>query len=157
METPSNRGQDFKVPGQEKKTTPEPLRKGEIEVEGRKYPWELVVSRGKSVTHGEHYNVISGEPDLSPSVIAALAAQTIIIANELAEQVAEEDEEPSYRVATNRGRRASTVTEGFHAHIIIPKKGDRLPRLVANVQEVVESVEDSGVRQELDKKLLQQK
>lgn len=62
----------------------------------------------------------------------------------------------NYRMINDSGSKACTLAH-YHCHLISSGKGERLPRVVTNVQEVIRNLDVSdGLRTSLDIALLQQ-
>lgn len=63
----------------------------------------------------------------------------------------------NYRIINNSGPAASSMTH-YHVHLISPGTDERLPRAVANVQKVIQTLSaPEELKTALDKALLQQK
>lgn len=164
MEGRINQDHDFLVPNGQ----PEPLDgdsnvvfRGQVEVKGEIFPYDAVRSR-QSAVNGIHLALVS--PTNNPDAHIKLGEETVRFANIAAKEIAVFDlftkgveRKPTARYAGNIGD-AATVTEGFHAHIMLPDETDVLPRLVANVAKVIDELEATDeIKVELRTKLLQKK
>ena len=129
---------------------------GRLFLQGVGVDWIVVESGKKSVDAGKHLIMTTtshhvGEHDVL--MRARLTSKATTVAYGLLGE--------DHRIVVNSGLRASTRTH-WHAHLISPGEGERLPRVVANIPKALqEAKEKFGLSEEvidfLDKAIMQQK
>jgi len=133
-----------------------PIVFGETQFGEEVYRWVVVESRLKAVTGGRHLIFTTWSHHVGAEEVEARAAL-----NAEATRVAAGLLSNDFRLTNNSGPKSSTRSH-YHVHLISPEAGDRLPRDVANVQDVLEEFRSQfGASSEmiefLDQSLLQQK
>lgn len=122
-------GEEFGT--EEKIINPNLIASGEVNVGGVVQPWEVVVSRAKAVTEGDHFIFTTPEPrtDLSDEVKLALADKAIAFAL---------NRNQNFRFIFNNGNAATQPH--FHLQIIFPEGEDRLSKATTNVPNAIRNL-----------------
>ncbi|MDO8558724.1 MAG: hypothetical protein Q7R84_00120 [bacterium] len=122
---------------------------GTIIVGGKNIEWVMVKSKQKAA--GKHFIFTTVSHHIGANAVEERAALNAEATRAAARLFGE-----NYRLINNSGNASSM--EHYHCHIIVPGKGERLPRAVANVQKVIEELDaTSEIKAALRKALLQQK
>ena len=128
----------------------EATARGSITVNGEVYEYVVIQSAGGAAKN--HLILTTTSHHVGAEMVevrAALNAEATIVASKLLGE--------SFRIVNNSGPRVSTLSH-YHAHLISPGEGERLSRVVVNVQEVIRNIDISEDKKDaLRNALLQQR